>query len=126
MRWSLNEDHVKQQSDCRCVLPSSTEEELITLPGSEPGTALRVYVETGPEGYVRLQQMAYSNGLGWYVQRSMVIPGEMLATLVPQLRKADCLIPRRPTGANWGEPIRLIPSPQPKPPLNPEPELRRA
>lgn len=79
---------------CPCVFPSPSEEELITLPGIEPGTAIRAYVESGPGGYVRLQQLAHDPGLGWYVQKSFVIPGEMLAALLPQLRKADCLIPR--------------------------------
>ena len=96
------------QNHCNCVLPGPTEEELITLPGPQPGTALRVRVETGQDGYVRLEQLAYNDGLGWYTQKSFCIPGEMLATLVPQLRKADCLIPRRRRSA-WadGDPIRL-------------------
>ena len=80
---------------CHCVFPRSTEEELVTLPGATDDTAFRVHVETGLEGYVRLEQLAYNEGLGWYVQKSVVIPGETLSVLLPQLRKADCLIPKR-------------------------------
>jgi hypothetical protein len=79
---------------CACVFPSATEQELATLPGSEPGTALRIYVEAGAEGYVRLQHLAHDVGTGWYVQKSFILPGEMLKALLPELRKADCLIPK--------------------------------
>lgn len=95
---------------CRCVFPSPTEQELATLPGEQPGTALRVLVEPGVEGYVRLEQLAFDKGLGWYVQKSFTIPGEALAALVPQLRKADCLIPRRRTRSSRA-PQRLFPAP---------------
>jgi hypothetical protein len=81
---------------CFCVFPQPDEEVLATIPGQEPDTAIRVYAQSGVEGYVRLQQMAYSDGVGWYVQRSFVIPGDALAVLIPQLRKADCVIPKRP------------------------------
>lgn len=82
---------------CRCVFPSPTERELAVVPGGQPGTALRVHVECGreQEGYVRLEQLAYDAGLGWYVQKSFTIPASALDALIPQLRKADCLIPRR-------------------------------
>jgi hypothetical protein len=80
---------------CQCVFPAPTEEEVILIEGPDSGTALRVYLRAGYEGYVRIQQLAHDPGLGWYVQKSMVIPGEMLHALLPQLRKADCLIPRR-------------------------------
>lgn len=84
---------------CRCVFPSPSEQELATIPGERPGTALRVQVEGGPDGYVRLEQLAHDERLGWYVQKSFIVPGEALAALVPQLRRADCLItpclPRR-------------------------------
>ena len=85
------------RSRCACVFPSPSEQELATIPGSAPGTALRVYVEPRDEGYVRLQQLAYDTGTGWYVQKSFILPGEMLKALLPELRKADCLIPK--TGA---------------------------
>ena len=42
---------------CPCVFPSPTEEEWVTLPGSNGRTALRMYVQPGPDGYVRLQQI---------------------------------------------------------------------
>ena len=86
---------------CRCVFPSPTEQELVTIPGEQPGTALRVHVEGGREGYVRLEQLAHDERLGWYVQKSFIIPGDALAALLPQLRKADCLItPCRTPRAN--------------------------
>ena len=37
--------------------------------------------------------MAYTEGPGWYVQRSFVIPREMLGALATELRKANCLMP---------------------------------
>ena len=70
------------------------EDELTTLPGPKPGTALRVRYDGDPDGCVCLEQLAYSAGLGWYVQKSLTIPAEMLPQLIPQLRKADCLRPR--------------------------------
>src|SRR5687768_18477573 len=98
----------------QCVIPGPTEEELAVLPGERPGTALRVRVEAGRDGYVRLEQLAHNADLGWYVQKSFCIPGEMLAGLIPQLRKADCLIPRRPSGVGRqvaGDPIPMFPAP---------------
>ena len=83
---------------------------MAVIPCDPPGTALRVYVECGREGYVRLEQLAHDEGLGWYVQKSFTIPREALAALIPQLRKADCLIPRRRTDAG-GNPPRLFPAP---------------
>lgn len=84
-----------------CVFPSPTEQELATLPGPQPGQALRVHVEPGAGGYVRLEQMAHDTGLGWYVQKSFIVPGELLASLLAQLRKADCLIPRPTEAQKW-------------------------
>lgn len=65
--------------------------ELVTLPGEEPGTAVRLLVESD-SGYVRVQHLAHDPGLGWYVQKSMVLPREVLTQLIPQLRKAQCLM----------------------------------
>jgi hypothetical protein len=98
----------------QCVIPGPTEEVLAVLPGERPGTALRVRVEAGRDGYVRLEQLAHNADLGWYVQKSFCIPGEMLAALIPQLRKADCLIPRPRAGAAGhvtGDPIPMFPAP---------------
>lgn len=78
--------------------PAGCEDVLATLPGPAAETALRVCLEAsdgGGEGFVRLEHLAYSSGAGWYVQKSFRIPRELLAALVPQLRKADCLTPRR-------------------------------
>lgn len=82
------------KTNCPCVLPSATEEVLATIPGSMPGTAIQVRVEPKIDGYVRLEHLAYSPDLGWYTQKSFCIPGELISQLIPQLRKADCLIPR--------------------------------
>lgn len=79
-----------------CVFPSPTELELGTVAGDVPGTAIRVRVEAGREGYARLEQLAYGEDVGWYVQKSFVIPGEMIQPLVTQLRKADCLVEKSP------------------------------
>ncbi|MGH7213556.1 MAG: hypothetical protein ACREIT_02150 [Tepidisphaeraceae bacterium] len=91
-----------------CVLPSPTEEVLAILPGAKPGTALRVSVEPGQDGYVRLEHLAYSAGMGWYAQKSFVVPGDVLQALVPELRKAGCLIPRRPARADEDAPVLRI------------------
>jgi hypothetical protein len=109
-----------KKTNCPCAQPSPTEEEIATIPGAQPGTALRVRVEPSVNGYVRLEHLAYSEDLGWYTQKSFCLPGEALGALVPALRKADCLIPRRPREAD--EPLRF-----PGPPINPEPHapLRR-
>lgn len=77
---------------CHCVFPSPSEDELITLPGSTPGTALRIMLESSSDGYVRLQHLAHDQGLGWYVQKTMVLEREVLGALVPQLRKALCMM----------------------------------
>ena len=104
-----------ERTSCQCVFPSPTEAEMICIEGPEPGTALRVYLQSGHEGYVRLQQLAYDAGLGWYVQKSMVIPGDMLSALVPQLRKADCLIPRRNEPSGMAVPFMKLTAESPEP-----------
>src|SRR5829696_5741328 len=107
---------------CPCVFPTPTEEEWVTLPGSNGQTALRMYVQPGPDGYVRLQQMAYDTGAGWYVQKTFVVPGEMLGALATQFRKADCLMPKG-DGATMSIPaLRLVGDKD----ADPEPQRRRA
>lgn len=81
-------------SDSCGIFCGSSSEELATLPGAKPGTAIRVCFEAGQSAQVRLEQLAHSEGLGWYVQKSFCIPAEMLGALIPQLRKADCLVPQ--------------------------------
>lgn len=71
-------------------------DELVTLPGYKPGTAIRLCLQNGQDATIRLEQLAHSDGLGWYVQKTFSIPADMLSTLIPELRKADCLIPRTP------------------------------
>src|SRR5687768_16654324 len=83
-----------ETNSCQCVFPAATEEQIVLIEGSEPGTALRVYLQAGHDGYVRLQQLAHDPGLGWYVQKSMIVPGEMLRALVPQLRNPVFLLRR--------------------------------
>ena len=80
--------------DCPCVFPSESEEEMVTVSGATPGTALRVYLQSGQGGYVRLQQLAHDAKLGWYVQKSMVLERDVVEALVPQLRKGLCLMPK--------------------------------
>lgn len=82
--------------NCPCALPSATEQEIATIPGPTPGTAYRLRVEPGIDGYIRFEQMAYSTDLGWYTQKSFCLPGPVLSQLLPDLRKADCLIPKAP------------------------------
>ncbi len=98
MDWPECDSVPETRPHCPCVFPSPTELELVTIPGEHPGTALRVSVEPSIDGYVRLEHLAYNANLGWYTQKSFCIPGELLAQLVPQLRKADCLIPKPTVG----------------------------
>lgn len=90
-----------------CAVPSPTEHQLAMIPGSEPGTALRVSVEPGHEGYVRLEHLAFNTDLGWYTQKSFCIEAEMLEALVPALRKADCLVPKSAATPSAGPTLRL-------------------
>lgn len=76
-----------------CVFPSASEQEWQTI-ACEDGTAIKLWVEPGQEGYVRLQHLAHSPGVGWYVQKSFVIPAEALHALLPMMRKASCLMPQ--------------------------------
>src|SRR5688572_26618099 len=99
-----------KNTHCRCVFPSPTEQELATIPGPHPGTALRVRAECGQDGYVRLEQLAYNNGLGWYVQKSFTIPAELLCAVATQLRKADCLMPRPDRGGGDRHIVFPLPS----------------
>lgn len=84
------------ENSSRSFLPAPLEDEIATIRGSRQEAALRVRLIGGQESTVRLEQLIYSRGLGWYVQKSFCIPSCMLAELIPQLRKADCLAPRRP------------------------------
>jgi hypothetical protein len=95
-------DSTLKQPNRQCVLPRPTELELGVIPGDEPGTAIRVRVEPGHEGYARIEQLAHSEDLGWYCQKSFVVPGAMIRPLVTHLRQADCLIPRPTVVADVG------------------------
>ena len=75
--------------------PDWTEQDLAIIPGSEPGTAMRVRAETGDDKHVRLEHLAYSADLGWYTQKSFRVPADMLRDLATQLNKAACLMPSR-------------------------------
>ena len=74
--------------------PAQTEQVLATIPGCAPNSAIRLRVEPGPHGYVRLEHLGHSEALGWYTQKSLCIPAEALHDLLPQLRKAQLLMPR--------------------------------
>ena len=91
------------------VVASETEQTLATIPDTEdPGKAVRVSVEPGVEGYVRLEQLAFSPDLGWYSQKSFCVPGDMLDALVPALRQANACIP--PVARDADQPLRFPPS----------------
>lgn len=72
--------------------PAPTEQEWQTVQCAD-GTAFRLWVHPGSDGYVRLQQLAWGDDIGWYVQKTLLIPGEALPLLLPQLRQARCMIP---------------------------------
>lgn len=107
---------------CPCVFPAPTEEEWITLPSNDPNTSIRMYVQTGQDGYVRLQQLAFDDGAGWYVQKSFIVPADMLSALATQFRKADCLMIKTPPQPNHS--LRLVPAPVAE--LEDAPQRRRA
>jgi len=77
-----------------CVFPSLTEEEVITVPGHDAGTAYRLRVEAGMYGYLRIEQLGYNATIGWYTQKSFCLPGDVAHQLMPHLRQALALIPR--------------------------------
>jgi hypothetical protein len=69
--------------------------ELAVLDGAKPGTAIRLASCGSVDQHgVRLEQLAYSPALGWYVQKTFCVPRHLLAALATELRKADCLLPR--------------------------------
>ncbi|GMU20192.1 MAG: hypothetical protein AMXMBFR13_02910 [Phycisphaerae bacterium] len=94
-------------SNCPSDIPDPVENQLATIPGPHPGTALRVELLNGEEAGVRLEQLAYNPGLGWYVQKSFCVPGSALADLITQLRKADCLNPQSPARKRNGAPQKM-------------------
>ena len=95
---------------CHCVFPGPTEELLLTVPSSDENMAFRLHLESStPDGYIRLEQMAYNQGLGWYVQKSFVLPAPALRAMLSHLKRADCLIPRSKPAAETA-PLRLLPA----------------
>lgn len=103
-----------------CVFPSVTEMELGTFEGPDGQSAMRVRVEPNQAGYVRLEQLAWSADMGWYCQKSFVIPAAMVRDLITTLRKADCLLPRTTHDPLASLPFRLT-APLP----HDEPETQR-
>jgi hypothetical protein len=99
-------------SNCPPDVPQPVENQLAMIPGPHPGTALRIQLLGGEDG-VRLEQLAYSSALGWYVQKSFSVPGAALADLATQLRKADCLNTQSPARKRnrAPQPMDLLPFP---------------
>lgn len=91
---------------CPCVFPGENETELVTISGEEPGTAWRVYVDSSADAFVRLQHLGHDEKIGWYVQKTVVLPRDVVAALVPQLRKALCLMPQN--GSRQVEPTTQV------------------
>jgi len=85
------------------------EDTLKVIPGVKPGTAIRVCAHHADAGYVRLEHLAYNPGVGWYVQKSFVIPAELLNEVSRELRKADSLMPRRATHDEAAPSLRITP-----------------
>jgi len=83
--------------------------------GKTPAT--RVHVELDASGHVCLQQLAYSRSAGWYVQKSLRLPPEVLPTLITELRKAQCLAPHPAVHGllNSATPAHAPPAPTPRP-----------
>ena len=92
-----------------CVFPSLTETELAVIEGSAPGSAMRVRIEPNGEGYVRLEQLAWSPDMGWYCQKSFIIPAPLVRDLITTLRKADCLLPQNHAASAHLDPLAPIP-----------------
>lgn len=76
-----------------CIFPSVTEEDVVTVPGVEPCTAYRLRVEPGMGGYLRIEQLAYNEAMGWYTQKSFCLPGDVVHQLMPHLKQASALLP---------------------------------
>lgn len=114
-------DHRKPNPPC--IFPSADEIDLGTLQRTSDTTALRVRVDPGgaTEGYVRLEQLAWSDDLGWYCQKSFIVPGPLVRELVTHLRKADCFLPRTPAG-RAAEPFAPLPLRLTEPIPHDEPE----
>ena len=104
-----------------CVFASDTEQVLETIPGPTPDSAMRVRVEPGRQGYARIEQLAYSADLGWYCQKSFVVPGETIKALITQLRKADCLVSAAPISqVSAAGALRFVPAPTDDQPSTPQ------
>jgi len=94
---------IRKTTNCPCAQASDSEVEVATVPGREPGTAFTVRVETSQDGYLRIEQRHYSAAIGWYTQKSFCLPAEVAHALMPELRKATCLLPRRQRAAVGAE-----------------------
>jgi hypothetical protein len=108
------------------VPPRPTEVEVATLEGfaGRDDQAIRVKAEPGPDGYVRLEQLAYNVRLGWYTQKSFCVPADQLRELATAIRKADCLMPRRPQHEHV-DPDHPLRFPVPPPPSHDGDEAER-
>ena len=89
----------------------------VMLAGREPGTALRVRLESCPKGgCAHIEQMAYSDTLGWYRQRAFSVPRDMIEPLARLLHMSHCLLPQpaTPEPAPAGH-LRLVQPDEPQP-----------
>ena len=98
-----------------CLRQTGSDDHLAFIPGDEPGTALRIRQHATREGLVTLEWLAHDPVLGWYRQKSLSLPRQMLGETAKALRVADCLMPRDPAAAPATLPagLRLHPAPVP-------------
>jgi len=88
---------------------------LATIEGDQPHTAIRVRLVTeGADSHVMLEHVAYTAGLGWYVQKSFRLPAASLSTVARQFRVADCLTREAGADSRHDGPIPF-PGPQQQP-----------
>jgi hypothetical protein len=107
--------------------------ELVTVPGDEPNTAIRVkLVRQAGDAHVVLEHRAYTPDLGWYTQKSFRLPTAVLSTLATQFGFADALT-RHATGPTnrsraraTGDPIPFPGPPMPRPHTGPRRHRRDA
>ena len=93
-----------------CLRQSTVEDHIAFIPGDEPGTALRIRQHPTRDGLVMLEWLAHDPVLGWYRQKSLSLPRNMLAETAKGLRVADCLMPRETQPTATPHNLRLQPA----------------